>query len=147
VIDFIPWREILKKIIGWPKSSFGFFHNIVQKDPDKLFGQPSNLGLRMTHLGDRRVRWGMVKVDLTSKSPLFFCSQLISLHLKFDCQAVLNFSVKVPLTLCFCAVLSCSVCLTLCDPMDSSPPGSSVCGIFQARILEWIAISYSRGSS
>ena len=37
-------------------------------------------------------------------------------------------------------------CLTLCDPMDCSPPGSSVHGVLQARILEWIAIS-SGGSS
>ena len=37
--------------------------------------------------------------------------------------------------------------LCLCDSMDCSPPGSSVHGIFQARILEWVAISYSRGSS
>ena len=41
----------------------------------------------------------------------------------------------------------CQLCPTLCDPMDCSPPGSSVHGIFQARILEWAAISYSRGSS
>ena len=43
----------------------------------------------------------------------------------------------------------CSVAqlyLTLCDLMDCSPPGSSVHGIFQARILEWVAISSSRGS-
>ena len=38
-------------------------------------------------------------------------------------------------------------CPTLCDPMDCSPPGSSVHGILQARILEWVAISFSRGSS
>ena len=38
-------------------------------------------------------------------------------------------------------------CPTLCDPMDCSLPGSSVHGIFQAVILEWIAISFSRGSS
>ena len=38
-------------------------------------------------------------------------------------------------------------CPTLCYPMDCSLPGSSVLGIFQARILEWIAISSSRGSS
>ena len=38
-------------------------------------------------------------------------------------------------------------CLTLWDPMDCSSPGSSVHGISQARILEWVAISYSRGSS
>ena len=38
-------------------------------------------------------------------------------------------------------------CSTLCNPMDCSPLGSFVHGIFQARILEWIAISFSRGSS
>ena len=38
-------------------------------------------------------------------------------------------------------------CPTLCDPMDCSLPGSSVRGIFQAIVLEWIAISFSRGSS
>ena len=38
-------------------------------------------------------------------------------------------------------------CLTLCNPMDWSPPGSSVHGILQTRILEWVAISFSRGSS
>ena len=38
-------------------------------------------------------------------------------------------------------------CPTLCDPMDCSLPDSSVHGIFQARILEWGAISFSRGSS
>ena len=35
-------------------------------------------------------------------------------------------------------------CLTLCNPVDCSPPGSSVRGILQARILEWVAISFSR---
>ena len=39
------------------------------------------------------------------------------------------------------------LCQTLCNPMDCSLPGSSVHGIFQARILEWVAISSSRGSS
>ena len=38
-------------------------------------------------------------------------------------------------------------CLTLCYPVDCSPPGSSVHGIFQARILEWVTISFSRGTS
>ena len=44
----------------------------------------------------------------------------------------------------------CSVaqlCPTLWDPLDCSPPGSSVRGILQARILEWVAISFFRGSS
>ena len=38
-------------------------------------------------------------------------------------------------------------CPTLCDPMECSLPGSSARGIFQARILEWVSISFSRGSS
>ena len=38
-------------------------------------------------------------------------------------------------------------CLTLCNHMDCSLPGSSVHGIFQARVLEWVAISFCRGSS
>ena len=43
------------------------------------------------------------------------------------------------------AGLSVKLCPTLCDPMDCSPPGSSVHGILWARILEWVAISFSRG--
>ena len=38
-------------------------------------------------------------------------------------------------------------CPTLCDPVDCSLPGSSIHGILQIRILEWVAISFSRGSS
>ena len=41
------------------------------------------------------------------------------------------------------AAKSLQSCLTLCDPIDSSPVGSSVPGILQARILEWVAISFS----
>ena len=47
----------------------------------------------------------------------------------------------------FFKVLVTQSCPTLCDPMDCSPPGSSVHGILQARILEWVAMSFSRGSS
>ena len=39
------------------------------------------------------------------------------------------------------------LCLTLCDPMDCSLPGSSVHELFQAGLPEWVAVSYSRGSS
>ena len=41
------------------------------------------------------------------------------------------------------AAKSLQLCLTLCDPIDGSPPGSSVPGILQARTLEWVAISFS----
>ena len=42
---------------------------------------------------------------------------------------------------------SLQLCLTLCDPMYCNPPGSSVLGILQARILEWVAMPSSKGSS
>jgi len=54
---------------------------------------------------------------------------------------ILNQSV----VLCECEVAQS--CPTLCDPMDCSLPGSFVHGIFQAIVLEWIAISFSRASS
>ena len=41
------------------------------------------------------------------------------------------------------AAKSLQLCLTLCDPIGGSPPGSSVPGILQERILEWLAVSYS----
>ena len=66
--------------------------------------------------------------------------------------AVENFSQRVSLiremrTCAKVEVLVAQSCLILCNPMDCSPPRSSVYGISQARILEWVAISCSRGSS
>ena len=52
-----------------------------------------------------------------------------------------------PLPLSIALALSFSRVWLFCDPMDCSPPGSSVHGILQAKILEWVAISFSRGSS
>ena len=54
--------------------------------------------------------------------------------------------------MCVCVSVSVCVCVlvlshALCDPMDCNPPGSSVLGILQVRILEWVAISSSKGSS
>ena len=46
-----------------------------------------------------------------------------------------------------CGCLVAKSCLTRCNPMDYSPPGSPVRGVSQARILEWVAISFARGSS
>ena len=54
-----------------------------------------------------------------------------------------KYSRKVGLFACLVAQLH----PTLCDPIDCSPPGSSVHGILQARILEWVTISFSRGTS
>ena len=48
-----------------------------------------------------------------------------------------------PLAAAAAAAKSLQLCLTLCDPIDGSPPGSPVPGVLQARTLEWVAISFS----
>ena len=50
---------------------------------------------------------------------------------------------EVPDSVVAAAAKSLQSCLTLCDPIDGSPPGSAIPGILQARTLEWVAISFS----
>ena len=81
---------------------------------------------------------------------------LLSVH-AYACYCILNClkvadrrSVTSPFICVFLKKSESEVaqsCPVLCDPMDCSLPGSSVHGIFQARVLEWAAISFSRGSS
>ena len=87
---------------------------------------------------------------VSSKTPCFIAQHhgaLIRTVLPPESHA----KVLIPSTLYIIPIhllFSCyKLCLTLCDPMDWSPPGSSDHGIFQAGIPEWVAISYSRGSS
>ena len=54
----------------------------------------------------------------------------------------MEFRKTVTITL-YAAAKSLQSCSTLCDPIDSSPPGSPIPGILQARTLEWVAISFS----
>ena len=54
---------------------------------------------------------------------------------------------ELDVCVCVCVCVCAQSCPTLCGPMDYSPPDSSVHGTFQARILEVVAISYSKGSS
>ena len=72
-------------------------------------------------------------------------SKLIDSLIKWMCKLLsplLDFSSP-----CCCCYLVSDWCLTPCDPVDSSLPGTSVHGIFQTRILEWVAVFYSRGFS
>ena len=52
--------------------------------------------------------------------------------------------ISIVTIMCMCVCVHAQLCPTLCNTMDRSPPGSSVHGIFQARILEWVAISFSK---
>ena len=62
-------------------------------------------------------------------------------------QTVININLLEDLEKWCMHAKSLQLCLTLCDSMDCSPPGSSVRGILQARILEWVAVPSSMGSS
>ena len=78
-----------------------------------------------------------------------------------SCSNLLELDSSLELMVYICLILNNNTCevlhdfevivaqlyLTLCDPMDCSPPSSSVHGILQARKLAWVALSFSRGSS
>ena len=88
----------------------------------------------------------------TSNPPKFF---LFSQNLLETCPKLFGLSTSSSLLFIYCllfyqlfsaaatAAKSLQSCPTLCNPTDCSPPGSSVCGIFQARVLEWGAIAFS----
>ena len=65
----------------------------------------------------------------------------------FTCHIVtVNYRVRIPKKTRFYCSLVAKSCLTLCSPMDCSPPGSCIHGISHSRILTWVSISLSRGS-
>ena len=90
-------------------------------------------------------RWGCTELDTTGVTkqqqqrpllPSLGCRRVCMLSCVWLCDPVLG-----------CRGVCMLSCVWLFDPVDCSPPDSSVHGIFRARILEWVAISYSRGSS
>ena len=98
----------------------------------------------------------VVFVDLNLSTCLCYVSSVNTyLALQLTCREVIS-SWLMGLHLRCCSIYGTAFqewsevaqsCPTLCYPMDCSLPGSSVHGIFQARILEWVATSFSRGSS
>ena len=74
------------------------------------------------------------------------CYQELSLDNKISKHDFIFFYFAQKIHVIHCCFLVAKSCPTLCDPMDCGPPDSSVHGISQARILEWVAISFSRGS-
>ena len=68
-------------------------------------------------------------------------------HVGFPSDSVIEAYVRIGTCIVKGKVKVAQSCLTLCDPMDCSPPGSSIHGILQARRLEWVAVPFSRGSS
>ena len=72
-----------------------------------------------------------------------FCFVLKFLMPRLLTRPVMSESMGVVTAAAAAAAKSLQSCPTLCDPIDGSPPGSSIPGILQARTLEWVAISFS----
>ena len=109
--------------------------------PEPRLGRLRWARVRMVKEECRRNRWQTTKRAFSPASwlglPMYICCQTGQ-----QLNACDGFFQKV-----MKRVLVALSCLTLCGPMNCSPPGSSVHGIFQAGILEWIAIPFSSGSS
>ena len=78
--------------------------------------------------------WGCEESDTTERLPLFQVDSLPSEPPR-----------KPMVILAAATAKSLQSCLTLCDPMDGSPPGPTIPGILQARVMEWGAIAFSDG--
>ena len=76
---------------------------------------------------------------------LFLCVHLLGISYSYKDTSPVGFG-PVLMTSFNLNLLVAQSCLTLCDSMDCSPPGSSAHGILQARILEWVSFLFSRGS-
>ena len=90
--------------------------------------------------------------DATSVSLNEHCNSVTLINIRgTNCMTTADFTFLYDMTSfnhhsCLVKMLAAQLCPTLCDPMDCSPPGSSVHLIFQASKWEWLAISFSRGS-
>ena len=113
---------------------------------------PINLSLRKTvNILSYRIPEQSCVCQLWLCPPIFLSQSPWQLWLLFPtvywpwdlCQEEMCLSYKFLM----CCAQSLQSCKALCDPMDCSPPGSSVLRILQARILEWVAVPSSRGSS
>ena len=80
--------------------------------------------------------------DIETDDPIYTCQECVKRFMIY----IIRLSGPRMLTLISVSV-SAQLCLLLCSTLDCSPPDSSVRGIFQARIQEWVAISSSRGSA
>ena len=106
----------------------------------KVMMMMSQLRISSNH---KKVGESMKDSSLAPSMGARFCWYL-DFVLKASRTGTINFCCFKPLC-CYCLVAKS--CPTLCKPMDCSLPGSSVHGISQARILAWVAISFSRGAS
>ena len=159
--------------MGWLKSSFEFFHNCLWKNQNELFCQTNIIPFcflspffpSIPPVQEKKMVYFTTYPSESVLSSVLGRLQFKALIFHFPIFSICM-SLDYPLfqKILYGSSLSngghplpayikakkskvTQSCPTLCDPMGYGLPGSSVHGIFQARILEWVAISFSRGSS
>ena len=126
-----------RNLVAWNNKNL-FSHSSEGQNPKSRCGQsciPSAGSREGSFLAPSSFRWLQASLGLwLNHSGLCLCLHTAFWHLN-HCWCV-----------CVCTCACAQLGLTRCDPTDCSPSGSSVHGIFQACILEWVAISSPRGS-
>ena len=115
-------QELIKELLDYLSSDFPTFQCFHQKTKHRFFGLMLVL-LEISFRKETRQCNDQSKIKVTHPPIIFLLSPV---------------KLKVLVT---------QLCLTLCSPMDYSPPGFSVHGILQTRILEWVSIPFLKGSS
>ena len=133
----------------WPSTNSSIKHNTLVSLLDTCTGRQGLCSELLGNLGRFPIEMWLYcscwpqAFPLSDVCPSVFSSPCIRRDHSLSCHSLTETTAKLPLG----PRGGAQSCLTLWDLVDCSPPGSSVHGILQARILEWVAISYSRGSS
>ena len=142
----------------WLRIETGYAATCLQNTPQSLL---SSREKHLNHCLNHSSKWQIHCLDLSSKRLLTslhgddICPESSSSLLDLSFSSSTSKSTLIYelcfviwfVPLCSSVYMHAQSCLTLCDPMDCSPPGFTVHEIFQARILEWVVIFFSRGSS
>ena len=151
------WGQFLLGAHSSPKVSYSFQSRCLQRSSGRWATMLSHWGYAEGQMEYGNLRgcpsrvlllfkkFGPIGVSITSQ--FWQCLRWRGrglLRMAFTLTLMILYNLTL-LCLCVCSVTQS--CPTLCNPMDCSRPGSSVHGISQARILDWVAISSSRGSS
>ena len=137
--------------IRWPKYwSFSFNISPFKEHPgliscrmdwlDLLAVQGTLKSLLQHHSSKASILWHSAFFIVPLSHPYMTTGKTIALTRRTFVDKVMPLLFNM---LSAAAAKSLQLCLTLCDPIDGSPPGSPVPGILQARTLEWVAISFS----
>ena len=121
---------------------------------ENLQGHSSHVGIEMNYIkGKTRVSLWIYHFYITFLTSCLLQKAIITYYyqhiikLCYEFLKIKELYIEISLRQHPAPVLVAQACPTLCNSMDCRPPGSSVHGILQERILEWVAIPFSRGSS